>query len=568
MTNTIDAIDWSIGNGANAVELDVMFTAAGDPWRFVHSPNGEACDCTCVCAAGDCATTNPNHICAILEKTDQRGISGCSAYTDAATLLRYAARRNELAMVYIDSKVSGSMGASLLRRAATKLMIMVEKELFGNGFRGKLMVGSSLFATFPYIEVISKLATQSSYSARIMFGMDLMKNSIVKTLKQMNTLANKNLAWGTGLTSCVASPITWETYKLTLINRVRNNIVMTYAWSIDKETELVHAINHFDGIITNYPAKLSDLLRRMSVPLARPDGAIVSARGGPYIESSAAYTCDCDWYTGGCVVSKPAPRGFACSCAYKGGWTCSGDVITCYDNKDPNCVNPSKSHGSCLQGRGNCDGYKDKTCNCDYSPGGCKIKQPAQPGYACQCAYAGAWTCHGYTVNCADPNHPKCKSPDTTAQACAQGKGDCGAYSSCDCEYRKGGCHVTKAAPANHACQCWYKGGWTCAGQVTLCINPDSPHCVRPDTFLQSCVQGKGDCGAYSDHCECTYHKGGCQITKAPLKGTACKCTYPFLWSCASKQVACRSFQHKYCQKPDKSEGTCLYGGGECHGYP
>ena len=49
MTNTIHAVDWAVAKGANAIEIDLEFKADGTPFRFIHSPSGEACDCTCMC---------------------------------------------------------------------------------------------------------------------------------------------------------------------------------------------------------------------------------------------------------------------------------------------------------------------------------------------------------------------------------------------------------------------------------------------------------------------------------------------------------------------------------------
>ncbi|XP_057296753.1 uncharacterized protein LOC130625670 isoform X2 [Hydractinia symbiolongicarpus] len=71
---------------------------------------------------------------------------------------------------------------------------------------------------------------------------------------------------------------------------------------------------------------------------------------------------------------------------------------------------------------------KYESCNCDYYPGGCKIEKAAPKGYACQCTYQGAWTCHGWVVLCSDKDSRKCRFPDTSIESCREGRGDCGAY--------------------------------------------------------------------------------------------------------------------------------------------
>ena len=67
----------------------------------------------------------------------------------------------------------------------------------------------------------------------------------------------------------------------------------------------------------------------------------------------------------------------------------------------------------------------------------------------------------------------------------------------CDCDYRAGGCIISKAAPPGKACRCSYKGAWTCGGSVVDCLNNNSPKCKNPDRTRASCLQGSGDCGGY-----------------------------------------------------------------------
>ena len=73
--------------------------------------------------------------------------------------------------------------------------------------------------------------------------------------------------------------------------------------------------------------------------------------------------CDCDYQwngafkIGGCKISTPAPRGYACRCSYKGAWTCGGETKYCVDSSHADCRNPGYNYQSCLQGQGDCDGY-------------------------------------------------------------------------------------------------------------------------------------------------------------------------------------------------------------------
>jgi hypothetical protein len=73
------------------------------------------------------------------------------------------------------------------------------------------------------------------------------------------------------------------------------------------------------------------------------------------------------------------------------------------------------------------------------------------------------------------------------------GGGSC----NCDCDYHPGGCVISKLAPVGKACKCTYKGGWTCGGSTVACKSATSPYCKRPDTTVNSCKQGGGDCDGY-----------------------------------------------------------------------
>jgi hypothetical protein len=270
------------------------------------------------------------------------------------------------------------------------------------------------------------------------------------------------------------------------------------------------------------------------------------------------------------VISKAAPPGLACQCSYKGFWTCGGTVAGCRQPDDVTCRTPDTTAASCVQGGGDCDGYKTASCDCDYHPGGCSISKAPPANTACQCNYKGAWTCGGSIVTCLDFDSPFCKQPDTSATSCAQGGGDCDGYkeASCDCDYHPGGCSISTAAPANTACQCKYKGAWTCGGSLVRCQDEKSAKCVTPDTSIASCFQGGGDCEGYGNAtCDCDYHSGGCTISKTAPSGSACHCSYKGFWTCGGYVVACDDGSAPLCFTPDASRGACLLGGGDCGGY-
>jgi len=140
----------------------------------------------------------------------------------------------------------------------------------------------------------------------------------------------------------------------------------------------------------------------------------------------------------------------------------------------------------------------------------------------------------------------------------------------CGCEYHSGGCSIYFAAPAYSACRCLYNGFWKCSGQVVGCDNDDSSYCKTPDTSIQSCVEGGGDCGGYINtelSCDCQWGKGGCSVYNPAPAGYACKCHYDGFWMCSGSVTSCRDHHSESCKTPDTSIYSCLEGKGNCGGY-
>merc|ERR1719272_28663 len=91
-----------------------------------------------------------------------------------------------------------------------------------------------------------------------------------------------------------------------------------------------------------------------------PDKSVASCAmgGGDCGGYSGDQDCDCDYHSGGCTISKVAPKHTACKCKYKGWFTCDGEVVQCRDDWDPLCLNPDLSETSCnLAAGSDCDGY-------------------------------------------------------------------------------------------------------------------------------------------------------------------------------------------------------------------
>jgi len=156
-------------------------------------------------------------------------------------------------------------------------------------------------------------------------------------------------------------------------------------------------------------------------------------QGGGDCAGYSDMKCDCSYKPGGCQITTAAPANFACKCIYLGAWTCKGEINRCSNEGSPQCKAPDTSFTSCLLGgNGDCDGYKDNTCDCNYKrkgwSGGCIISKVAPKGTACRCTYKGAWTCGGSVTRCSTEAAAQCTSPDSSIWSCRQGGGDCGGY--------------------------------------------------------------------------------------------------------------------------------------------
>ncbi|XP_053404446.1 dermonecrotic toxin LamSicTox-alphaIV1ii-like [Mercenaria mercenaria] len=89
-----------------------------------------------------------------------------------------------------------------------------------------------------------------------------------------------------------------------------------------------------------------------------PDYSVASCLlGYGDCEGYKTATCDCDYSSGGCTISKVPPPNTACRCSYKGGWTCGGSVTKCKYFKSRYCKNPDYSINTCNMGGGDCGGY-------------------------------------------------------------------------------------------------------------------------------------------------------------------------------------------------------------------
>ena len=407
MANTKNAVDYVVKNGGNGVEIDLRFNSEGVPNRFRH---GVPCDCSCGVLG----------ICNVLSME-----GGCLAGSSAKSLLNHIASKQELALVVIDSKVSKSDN---LQSYGINVINTLDSELFDKGYGGNVIVGMAKPDTLLYLKAASEQAQKSPYATRYYFSIDQGGDDTTGIIEQLISLqpSTINRIYGTGISACSSSQY-FEAILLGRANQQSGVVGSVYVWTIDKSSSMKQYIRSGTlGIMTNHPSRLSDIVKEQGIKKATPGSFIPPASSTNIIKGLVP--CDCDYHPGGCSINKAAPAGFACDCSYKGAWTCGGQNVTCLDDQSPFCKEPDTSIQSCAQGGGDCQGYKNVSCDCDYHKGGCTISKPAVVNTACKCKYKGGWTCGGDIDKCKDFSSQYCKSPDKSKNSCLQGLGDCGGY--------------------------------------------------------------------------------------------------------------------------------------------
>jgi hypothetical protein len=201
-SNSLEAVRWAMGQGANGVEMDIRFGQAQDKLQlaapgavgpndvleFRNSPYssnepftpGLPCDCV---AGNTCADRNAdvcNHMvgvgteCSSLAAKDgSNPCSPCIMRTPAKAMMELlASYKHKLAVVYLDSKVDAVDAPPNLAQAGTNIVAYVEKHLFGSGYRGQVIVSCPSTDQMAYLQAAVAAAKSSPNSGSYYFTID------------------------------------------------------------------------------------------------------------------------------------------------------------------------------------------------------------------------------------------------------------------------------------------------------------------------------------------------------------------------------------------------------------
>lgn len=256
MTNTIGGLNWALSAGANAVEADLKFDRNGNATEFHH---GSPCDCTAA----------PYGICRVQK--------GCNGKTGAIALLnQMAAGKSKIALVIVDSKLDKKWSRKRQTLAGEKIVGLLDREFFGKGYVGNVIVGAPYNENAAYILTAKNRALKSRFAGKYYFTIDGEAKNYAGVMRSLKSVPADKLAYGTGI-AAIAPGSYFDQIRQSTRDRATGKVAMVYIWTIDKKSSMRKYLRSgVDGVMTNDPAALRDILRNGGpaggggIRLARP----------------------------------------------------------------------------------------------------------------------------------------------------------------------------------------------------------------------------------------------------------------------------------------------------------
>jgi hypothetical protein len=271
MANSEAAVDWAAAHGANGVEVDLRFDDTGKPLEFRH---GGVCDC--FCAFGQ------ESICSALRTSG----AACEASAAPAALLGRISQRIEIALVILDSKVSG-LSAPISEVAGQEVVRLIESRLFGSGYSGNVVVSAADFKSSAYLRAAAVALQGKPFVDKVFLTFDQEGNRAAQVLTAIRDLPSRARAFGTGISACGLGDFR-RGIRIAEDNRSKGSASFVYIWTLDSASSMRrYTRDGAQGVITNFPSRLRKVIegeggklatRATSLPLATSDEIVDSSR--------------------------------------------------------------------------------------------------------------------------------------------------------------------------------------------------------------------------------------------------------------------------------------------------
>jgi hypothetical protein len=283
MVNTKQTLDWALNEGANTVEIDIVYDKhSSKAVQARHSmASDEPCDCTCYVPSMMFLNWKAN-VCSSLMKHGGKG-SGAFACQSARPIkkyMRWLAARKQIAMTYFDNKVHHSWSIDQQVTAGRSIAKQIQY-LFKQGYQGSVIVGGSDAAFKTYLvtamqylhDKLSKDLFKRTYWSYDFHGADkVISVPISAESKQTNhdiVIENinhmhrdfkhltSNYVYSVGISAC--APTTHYDMAKTAVNHKKayGLLKAVIIWTIDSESSMRKYLDiGVDGLMTNYPSYL------------------------------------------------------------------------------------------------------------------------------------------------------------------------------------------------------------------------------------------------------------------------------------------------------------------------
>lgn len=256
MSNTTDSVDWSIRQGANAVEMDLNYNKTGEPKNFYH---GGLCDCIC--------SYGKESVCSRLKKAPDAW-NRCEAEEHVDTMFAHLASKSELALIVLDNKVSDLTTESQIN-AGRRVVEYLNSKLMNHQFKGKVIVGVAKSGSADFLHAAIQAAKVLPIRSRIHFTFDELGKDANSAITEIQALNTQNVAFGTGISACLPKDFK-DTIGVASAHPLFQPDKPVYIWTLDSAESMRQYLKKgVNGIMTNKPVKLLRILKENNIPLAK-----------------------------------------------------------------------------------------------------------------------------------------------------------------------------------------------------------------------------------------------------------------------------------------------------------